>query len=84
MSHSRHLKPPTGDHPKHRYKCPAGHHSWERVNSHAWCHACSQDVGHNDDADPEWFELVDTKTGDVVPFAELKNDWPPFSEVKAY
>lgn len=75
---------PTGDEPKARYECPAGHKSWERINDHAWCHACSRDCAANDDADPEWYDLVDTRTGERVAFAELKDDWPDFREVPAY
>jgi len=75
---------PTGDEPKHRYECPAGHKSWERINSHAWCHACSQELQNGGDADPEWYELRDTKTGELVAFDELRERWPDIKTVSAY
>lgn len=76
---------PTGTGHKERWRCPAGHVSWERTNEHIWCHGCAQDLAHNpNDADPEWHELVDMKTGEAVPFAELKRQWPPLAEVPAY
>ena len=74
----------TGDESKHRYRCPAGHTSWERINSHAWCHACAKALRNGADADPEWHELLDTKTGEVVAFDDLREHWPDLSEVPAY
>jgi hypothetical protein len=75
---------PTGDEPKARYKCPKGHTSWERVNNHAWCHGCNKARRGDPRVDPEWHELVDTKTGETVPFDELRESWPDFREVPAY
>lgn len=77
-------KDPTGTGHKHRWECPAGHKSWERTNSHLWCHGCSQETDHNPDADPEWYELKDTRSGELVPFSELKEEWPPLEDVPAY
>lgn len=84
MSRAKRKQSPTGDEPKHRWECPAGHKSWERTNSHIWCHGCARELTHNPDADPEWYELLDTATGEIVPFEELKQEWPDFSEVDAY
>lgn len=75
---------PTGTGHKHRWECPAGHSSWERVNSHIVCHACIQERHQNPEVDPEWHQLRDKKTGELVDFAELKGEWPPFTEVRAY
>jgi len=54
-----------------RYTCPRGHRNWERVNSHGWCEACARDLGHNDDADPEFWELIDAKTGTRIPWSRV-------------
>lgn len=75
---------PTGTDEKHRWECPAGHKSWERINDHVWCHACSRELDAASDADPEWYALVDTREGEHVPVAELLEDWPPFDEAPAY
>lgn len=75
---------PTGTGEKARWRCPAGHTAWERTNQHIWCHSCAKEIAHNPDADPEWYELVDMKTGETRAFEELKEEWPPLSEVPAY
>jgi ribosomal protein L37AE/L43A len=79
-------RPPTGDEPKHKWQCPAGHHSWERVNSHVWCHGCSRELaGGADDVDPEWQELLNSETGERDCVEHLvENVWPDFSQVSAY
>ena len=75
---------PTGTGRKHRWECPAGHKSWERTNAHIWCHACARAMDQNPDADPEWFQLRDTSSGDLVEFSVLKDDWPPLEDVPRY
>lgn len=75
---------PTGTGHKHRWECPAGHRSWERINDHVWCHACSRECTHNPEADPEWYELRDTGSGELVDIDDLLEKWPDFSEVPAY
>ncbi len=80
-------QPPTGDEPKHKWRCPAGHTSWERINSHVWCHACSRELQGADaaDVDPEWYELENTQTGERESVQHLVNNvWPDYNEVSAY
>lgn len=84
MSETEAHDDPTGTGHKHRWECPAGHKSWERINAHVFCHACSQERHLNPEVDPEWDELRDTRTGELVAFAELKIEWPPFEKVPAY
>jgi hypothetical protein len=75
---------PTGTGHKHRWQCPGGHVSWERINSHVWCHACAEELHGDCDADPEWECLVDTRNGEHVPVEELVEEWPDFDQVPAY
>ncbi|RBI60823.1 hypothetical protein [Halomicrococcus sp. NG-SE-24] len=49
-----------GTRAKWRYTCPNGHASWETTNGHFWCHQCSR----LPDADAEFWELLDGKTGE--------------------
>jgi hypothetical protein len=84
MSHAK-SKSPTGDEPKHRYQCPAGHVSWERVNSHVWCHACARELETAaTDVDPEWDVLVDTQTKTEEPVSKLIERWPDFADINPY
>lgn len=75
---------PTGTGHKYRWECPAGHKSWERVNNHVFCHACSKERHQDAGVDPEWDELRDSRTGELVPYLEAKADWPSLEEVSAY
>lgn len=78
---------PTGDEPKHKWRCPGGHVSWERINSHVWCHGCASELQGADaeDVDPEWWELENTSTGERESVQYLVNEvWPNFDEVSAY
>ena len=52
-----------------RFTCPAGHRSWEPTNYHFWCQQCAQ---RPDDTDPEFHELRDTKTDELVGRDELE------------
>jgi hypothetical protein len=46
-----------------RFCCPAGHRSWEPTNNHFWCQQCaSRAVG----PDPEFYELHDRKTDELI------------------
>nr|WP_226043550.1 hypothetical protein [Natrinema sp. DC36] len=47
-----------------RYTCPQGHRSWEPTNFHFWCQQCSRHL--SDDVDPEFDELRDRRTGDLI------------------
>lgn len=84
MSHAKRLPDPTGTGHKHRYECPAGHTSWERTNSHVYCHGCRKERATNPDVDPEWYELYDKVENQMVSFEDLKEQWPALSEVRAY
>lgn len=43
-----------------RLRCPRGHSSWDRTNSHFWCYSCAR---HGWDIDPEFEAVVDARTG---------------------
>jgi len=64
-----------------RYTCPNGHRSWEPVNGHFWCAKCSQNYG--DDVDPEFGELRDRKTGELLERDEVDLVTPvgPYQDV---
>jgi hypothetical protein len=51
-----------------RFRCPNGHADWDPTNSHLWCATCA---GLHD-VDPEYWELLDTKTGERVPWAAVE------------
>lgn len=53
-----------------RYRCPKGHTTWEPTNRHWWCRECSR--SHDPDAEPEFEELVDKKTGEVFQRDEVR------------
>lgn len=57
-----------------RFTCPRGHHAWDRTNSHAWCHPCSKQAQHDDSVTPEYYELLDQKTGELVPWSAIDVD----------
>lgn len=51
-----------------RFCCPAGHRSWEPTNHHFWCKRCaSREPG----PDPEFDELHDRKTGEMIARDEI-------------
>lgn len=47
-----------------RYTCPKGHRSWEVTNNHFWCQQCATGYAN---AEPEFDELRDRKTGALIP-----------------
>ena len=53
--------PPT----RWRFVCPNGHADWDPTNNHLWCATCAALHG----VDPEYWELLDKKTGETVPWA---------------
>lgn len=57
-----------------RFVCPRGHRSWEPTNHHFWCQKCARNYG--DDVDPEFDELHDRKTDEMIPRDRLvlRND----------
>lgn len=55
-----------------RFTCPRGHHAWDRTNSHVFCTPCSRAARHDDDITPEYYELLDQKTGEMVPWSAIE------------
>ena len=55
-----------------RYRCPRGHVNWDRTNNHIWCQGCRRQHEAGEDVDPEWYELVDAKTGERVPWSAVE------------
>ena len=53
-----------------RFACPNGHRSWEPTNGHFWCAQCAQTL--SDDVDPEFYELHDRKTGDLLQREDIR------------
>lgn len=52
-----------------RYRCPNGHTSWTRTNSHIWCKSCSEAAQQGADVQPEHYELLDAKTNEQIPWS---------------
>lgn len=54
-----------------RWVCPSPgeHRSWEPTNSHFWCAACAN---AGPDVDPEFDELRNKVTGEVVPRERIR------------
>lgn len=50
-----------------RFVCPNGHADWDPTNNHLWCATCAALHGVN----PEYWELLDKKTGETVPWASV-------------
>lgn len=51
-----------------RWRCPNGHCDWEPTNGHLWCATCAS----MPDVDPEYWELLDTRTGERVSWAAVE------------
>lgn len=47
-----------------RWRCPNRHCDWEPTNSHLWCATCAS----LHDVNPEYWELLDTRTDERVPW----------------
>ncbi|GAA1280269.1 hypothetical protein GCM10009646_79130 [Streptomyces aureus] len=59
-----------------RFVCPAGHTTWERCNSHAWCAQCSKASQQGSDVEPEFYEIWDKKTGDMIAYDAIEFEGP--------
>ena len=59
----------TDDLDRMRYRCPNNHTRWVPTNNHLFCHSCSQvaDAG----VGPEYYELLDKKTGEEIPWSRV-------------
>lgn len=58
----------TDDHDRYRYVCPNGHTTWDRTNNHIWCPSCADHAHHDNDIDPEHYELLDKRTNETIPW----------------
>jgi len=59
------------DRDRFRYRCPNGHTSWTRTNSHIWCKACADAAQHGADVTPEHYEIHDQKTERDIPWSAV-------------
>jgi hypothetical protein len=55
-----------------RYRCPRGHTNWAQTNSHLWCQSCRRQAEAGEDVDPEWYEIVDERTGEKIPWSAVE------------
>lgn len=46
--------------------------SIEPTNGHIYCRSCARQHAHDDDVDPEHYELLDTKTGEAIPWSAIE------------
>lgn len=57
---------------RYRYTCPRGHSDWDRTNLHVWCRGCRRQADHGDDVDPEWWEILDQKRDETIPWGNVE------------
>lgn len=62
----------TKGHEKWRYRCPQGHCNWDRTNNHGWCPECAAAAAQGVDVDPEFWFVVDQKTGEEIAWERLE------------
>jgi len=56
-----------------RYVCPGCRGpNWDRTNNHIWCSTCSNRSQHGADVDAEYYELLDSKTGEKIPWSAFR------------
>lgn len=55
-----------------RYTCPNQHRNWARTNSHLWCQSCRRQHEAGEDMDPEHYEVLDQKTGELIPWENVR------------
>jgi len=77
MSEEMHVV--TSTHEKWRYECPngepgEGHTNWFPINGVFRCKGCSELRKKNPDIDPEYEELRDKKTGEIIPREQITLD----------
>jgi hypothetical protein len=53
-----------------KWVCPRGHRQWEPTNHHFWCATCAR--ANDDEAEPEFDELRNKKTGETVHRDDLR------------
>lgn len=54
-----------------RWRCPRGHVDWDETNNHVWCRSCRREAEQGADVDPEWWEIVDARTGETIPWSSV-------------
>ncbi|SNZ18249.1 hypothetical protein SAMN06269185_3308 [Natronoarchaeum philippinense] len=55
-----------------RFRCPNGHTRWTPTNSHVYCSSCGKARDSHRDADPEHYELLDKKTGELISWSRIE------------
>jgi regulation of enolase protein 1 (concanavalin A-like superfamily) len=55
-----------------RYTCPVGHRDFSRTNNHVWCYPCARAAEQGVDVDPEYYELLDQKSGETIPWSAVR------------
>lgn len=57
-----------------RYRCPNGHAgtSWSPTNNHLYCYGCRRQMDAGEAVSPEHHELLDTKTGETIPWSSVE------------
>jgi hypothetical protein len=53
-----------------KWRCPAGHTSWEATNEHFWCRNCARSL--DEDVAAEFDELRNAATGETVGRDEIR------------
>jgi hypothetical protein len=62
----------TDDIDRMRYRCPHGHTRWDPTNSHAYCSTCAKARESHPEADPEHYELLDKRTGELISWSRIE------------
>lgn len=52
---------------KWRYRCPRRHSDWHVINGVLLCRTCQRHANNGKQVDPNFREVLDTKTGDRIP-----------------
>jgi hypothetical protein len=62
----------TDDIDRMRYRCPNGHTSFSRTNSHIWCQSCADAAQRGHDIEPEHYAIYDARTGQEIPWSAVE------------
>ncbi len=55
-----------------RFRCPVGHAAWIPSGSELFCRTCAEAAGRGARVDPEFKELLDLKTRQMVPWGHVE------------
>ncbi len=55
-----------------RFRCPVGHAAWVPAGSELFCRTCAEAAGRGARVDPEFDELLDLKTDQMVPWGHVE------------